>query len=125
MNRNRLMPENYAPYRTMPAFDEGITAYMEGRYDNPWFTPQLPKLSSSASRHSGRFDWHIWGSHVMLSIQPRIVHKPYRRLRAARANHISLPRNEIATIFGLLFPNTAQVAADLPWRCNDAPTRTR
>ena len=41
MNRNRLMPENYAPYRTMPAFDEGITAYMEGRYENPYSDPRL------------------------------------------------------------------------------------
>jgi hypothetical protein len=27
----RPMPEDYRPYHTFPEFDEGITAYMEGR----------------------------------------------------------------------------------------------
>jgi hypothetical protein len=28
-------PTDYAPYHTLPAFDDGITAYMDGRHDNP------------------------------------------------------------------------------------------
>ena len=31
-----LHPSEYAPYNTLPAFDEGITAYMEGNYKNPY-----------------------------------------------------------------------------------------
>jgi hypothetical protein len=35
MNRNRPKPEDYAPYHTLPAFDEGIAGYMSGRFKNP------------------------------------------------------------------------------------------
>jgi hypothetical protein len=32
----RPMPTDYAPYHKFPEFDQGITDYMEGRYDNPY-----------------------------------------------------------------------------------------
>jgi hypothetical protein len=35
----RPMPEDYRPYHQLPAFDEGITDYMEGRYRNPYDSP--------------------------------------------------------------------------------------
>jgi hypothetical protein len=38
--RNRPRPEDYAPYHTMPAFNEGIDDYMSGRYDNPYTDPR-------------------------------------------------------------------------------------
>jgi hypothetical protein len=39
----RTYPEiaaEYAPYNTFQAFDEGTTAYMERRYDNPYVDPR-------------------------------------------------------------------------------------
>jgi hypothetical protein len=36
----RPMPTDYAPYHTLPAFDEGIDDYMSGRYDNPYTDPR-------------------------------------------------------------------------------------
>jgi len=33
--QTRPQPTDYAPYHTFPEFDDGITAYMEGRHDNP------------------------------------------------------------------------------------------
>jgi hypothetical protein len=39
MNK-RPMPEDYRPYHTFPEFDQGITDYMEGRYDNPYSDPR-------------------------------------------------------------------------------------
>jgi hypothetical protein len=36
----RPMPSDYRPYDTMPAFSEGITDYMEGRFDNPYTDPR-------------------------------------------------------------------------------------
>jgi hypothetical protein len=30
------MPNDYAPYHTMPEFDQGITDYMSHRFDNPY-----------------------------------------------------------------------------------------
>jgi len=38
--RQRPMPEDYRPYHTLPAFDQGITDYMEGRYENPYTDPR-------------------------------------------------------------------------------------
>jgi hypothetical protein len=38
--RQSPMSEDYRPYHTFPEFDEGITAYMEGRYDNPYSDPK-------------------------------------------------------------------------------------
>jgi hypothetical protein len=32
----RPMSTDYAPYHTLPAFDEGIEAYMSGRFENPY-----------------------------------------------------------------------------------------
>jgi hypothetical protein len=32
----RPMPEDYRPYHQVPAFDEGITAYMSGIHENPY-----------------------------------------------------------------------------------------
>jgi hypothetical protein len=32
----RPMPADYAPYHTMPAFDEGIDDYMNGCFENPY-----------------------------------------------------------------------------------------
>lgn len=32
---NQPHPTDYAPYHTLPAFDDGITDYIEGRHDNP------------------------------------------------------------------------------------------
>jgi hypothetical protein len=34
------MPQDYAPYHTLPGFDEGITAHMEGQYENPYTDPR-------------------------------------------------------------------------------------
>jgi hypothetical protein len=36
----RPMPEDYEPYNTLPEFDQGISDYMEGRYDNPYTDPR-------------------------------------------------------------------------------------
>ena len=39
----RSFPEiaaEYAPYHTMPAFEEGMTAYMEQCYNNPYVDPK-------------------------------------------------------------------------------------
>jgi hypothetical protein len=36
----RPMPQDYAPYHTLRAFDEGISDYMAGRYDNPYTNPR-------------------------------------------------------------------------------------
>jgi hypothetical protein len=36
----RPMPEDYAPYHQLAAFDDGIDDYMEGRYDNPYTDPR-------------------------------------------------------------------------------------
>jgi hypothetical protein len=36
----RPMPHDYAPYDVMPEFDEGISDYMSGRYDNPYTDPR-------------------------------------------------------------------------------------
>jgi hypothetical protein len=36
----RPMPSDYRPYDQFPEFDEGITDYMEGRYDNPYTDPR-------------------------------------------------------------------------------------
>jgi hypothetical protein len=33
-------PAEYAPCHTLPAFSEGIAAYMERRYDNPFTDPK-------------------------------------------------------------------------------------
>jgi hypothetical protein len=30
------VPTDYAPYHTLPAFNEGITDYMEWRFNNPY-----------------------------------------------------------------------------------------
>jgi hypothetical protein len=35
----RPTPEDYRPYHQLPAFSEGITAYKEGRYNNPYTGP--------------------------------------------------------------------------------------
>jgi hypothetical protein len=37
---DRPMPRDYAPYHTLPGFDEGITAHMEGQYENPYTDPR-------------------------------------------------------------------------------------
>ena len=34
------MPQDYAPYHQFPEFNEGITDYMTGRYDNPYTDPR-------------------------------------------------------------------------------------
>jgi hypothetical protein len=39
MNK-RPMPTDYAPYHTLPAFDEGINDYMSGRFENPHSDPR-------------------------------------------------------------------------------------
>jgi hypothetical protein len=39
MNK-RPMPTDYAPYHTFPEFDQGITDYMEGRFENPYTDPR-------------------------------------------------------------------------------------
>jgi hypothetical protein len=36
----RPMPDDYAPYHTFPEFDQGITDYMEGRFENPYTDPR-------------------------------------------------------------------------------------
>jgi hypothetical protein len=36
MDTTKPHPTDYAPYHTMSAFNEGITAYTEGRYNNPF-----------------------------------------------------------------------------------------
>jgi hypothetical protein len=33
--KTQPQPTDYAPYHTLPAFNDGIADYMEGRYDNP------------------------------------------------------------------------------------------
>jgi hypothetical protein len=38
--RQRPMPTDYAPYHTFPEFDQGITDYMESRFDNPYTDPR-------------------------------------------------------------------------------------
>ena len=52
MNRNRPMPEDYAPYHTMPAFDEGITAYMSGTHENPYSDPKQGLAAQAWDRGS-------------------------------------------------------------------------
>jgi hypothetical protein len=37
----RPMPQDYRPYHTFPAFDEGITDYMSGRFENPHGTTSV------------------------------------------------------------------------------------
>jgi hypothetical protein len=37
----RPMPQDYAPYHRLPAFDEGVTDYTEGRHDNPHGTTSV------------------------------------------------------------------------------------
>jgi hypothetical protein len=34
--RQRPTPEDYRPYHTLPAFNEGVDDYMAGRFDNPY-----------------------------------------------------------------------------------------
>jgi hypothetical protein len=36
----RPMPTDYAPYHTLPAFDEGIDDYMSGQFENPYADPR-------------------------------------------------------------------------------------
>ena len=38
--RQRPMPIDYARYHTVPEFNQGITDYMEGRFDNPYTDPR-------------------------------------------------------------------------------------
>ena len=40
MKDEKPMPMDYAPYHTMFEFDEGITAYMEKQYRNPYTEPR-------------------------------------------------------------------------------------
>jgi hypothetical protein len=40
MNK-RPMPQDYAPYHAFLASDEGITDYMEGRFENPHGTTSV------------------------------------------------------------------------------------
>jgi hypothetical protein len=41
------MPEDYRPYHQLPAFDEGITAYMSGIHENP-YTSRLDGVAAQA-----------------------------------------------------------------------------
>jgi hypothetical protein len=38
--RQRPMPEDYAPYHLFPEFDQGIDDYMSGRFENPYTDPR-------------------------------------------------------------------------------------
>jgi hypothetical protein len=40
MADQKPMPMDYAPYHTMFEFDEGITAYIERQYRNPYTEPR-------------------------------------------------------------------------------------
>jgi hypothetical protein len=52
MNRNRPMPEDHAPYHTMQAFDEGITAYMSSIHENPCSDPKQGLATQAWDRDS-------------------------------------------------------------------------
>jgi hypothetical protein len=38
--RPRPIPTDYAPYHTLPEFDQGIGDYMSGRFCNPYTDPR-------------------------------------------------------------------------------------
>jgi hypothetical protein len=52
MNRNGPKPEDYAPYHTLPAFDEGIAGYMSGMQENPHSDPKQNLAAQAWDRGS-------------------------------------------------------------------------
>jgi hypothetical protein len=52
MTHHRLMPTNYAPYDTFPAFDRGIDDYMSGRFENPYCDPRQGLAAQAWDRGS-------------------------------------------------------------------------
>ena len=52
VDAERPMPADYAPYHTFPAFDEGITAYTEGRFENPYSDPRQGVAAQAWDRGS-------------------------------------------------------------------------
>jgi hypothetical protein len=65
------MPADYAPYHTFPEFDQGITDYMEGRYDNPYSDPKQG-VAAQAWDPGSEYAMRVFG-HLLPGLQVALI----------------------------------------------------